>query len=111
SAPVWSPDGSRLALSASRTEDRDLAPAAAVHVIASRGGPARRVTPESGFLDVVDWSPDGTELLLAGQERLRVGHVSLFTVPADGSADPDPLAAAFDRNVMVGGPAYPGARP
>src|SRR5205807_7091684 len=75
------------------------------------GGVLRRVTPEDGFLAVVDWSPDGSTLLLAGQERLRVGHVRLFTAPADGSGNLTPLSPAYDRNVMVGGAAYPGARP
>src|SRR5947208_2072313 len=58
SDPVWSPDGTTLAFSASTTEDRDLSPTAAVHVIRAGGGPPRRVTPEDGFFDVVAWSPD-----------------------------------------------------
>src|SRR5437763_2524887 len=77
SDPVWSPDGTTLAFSASTTEDRDLSPTAAVHVIRAGGPPPRRVTPEDGFFDVVAWSPDGGTLLIAGQERIRVGHVGL----------------------------------
>src|SRR5947208_6584901 len=110
SDPVWSPDGTRLAFSASTTEDRDLAPAAAVHVVPVGGGIPRRVTPEEAFFDVVAWSPDGGTLLIAGQERLRVGHVRLYTVDVEGR-HPRPLLPEYDRNVMVGGPAYPGAPP
>src|SRR5437588_531073 len=33
SDPVWSPDGTHLAFSTARTEDRDVSPSAAVHVV------------------------------------------------------------------------------
>jgi dipeptidyl aminopeptidase/acylaminoacyl peptidase/CubicO group peptidase (beta-lactamase class C family) len=110
STPLWSPDGSELAFSASRTQDRDIDPAQAVYVVPVGGGEPRRLTPESGFFGVADWSPDGGTLLLAGRERLEIGHTRLFTMPIAGG-EPTQLVTGYDRNVMVGQPAYPGARP
>ena len=45
SDPVWSPDGTRLAFSASLAEDRDLSPASVVYMIPSTGGAPRALTP------------------------------------------------------------------
>lgn len=110
SLPVWSPDGERLAYSTSLGADRDIEIAMAVYVIPSGGGEPRRVTPAEGLYGVTDWSPDGQTLLLVGQESLRVGLNRLFTVAADGG-EPTELFPSYDRNVMVGAPAYPGAPP
>ena len=41
---------------------------------------------------------------------LELGHAHLLRVPLDGG-EPVDLAGHLDRNVMPGGPAYPGARP
>jgi dipeptidyl aminopeptidase/acylaminoacyl peptidase/CubicO group peptidase (beta-lactamase class C family) len=110
SGPVWSPDGREIAFSASTADDADLTFASAVHVVSSAGGEPRRVTPKNGVFAAVDWSPDGRTLLLAGAERVAVGHTALLSVAAEGGA-PRRLMPSFDRNVMAGAPGYPGATP
>jgi len=105
----WSPDGSSIAYSAPATADSDVTGTSAVFVVASSGGEPRRITPAEATLAAPTWWPDGTELLVAGRERLEAGHTRLFVVPESGGT-PKPVAV-LDRNVMLGAPAYPGARP
>ena len=54
------------------------------------------------------WSSDGKTLAFVGSHEVGPGHSQLFAI-VDGA--PVRLAPDFDRNVMVGGPAYPGAPP
>ncbi|MBO0913371.1 S9 family peptidase, partial [Streptomyces laculatispora] len=67
-------------------------------------GPA---TPVAG---PVSWYPDGSALLVVGRTTMGVGHLELLRQPLDGSA-PVSLSAPLDRNVLPGGPGYPGALP
>ncbi len=108
-APVWSPDGTHLAHTWSAAAgDLDVVPRLAVHVVSADGGVPRRITPAESFLVVADWSPDGTELLLTGQERFEMGHVRLFTVPADGGPLRQ-LAPGLDRSIEPPDPGYSGS--
>ena len=84
-----------------------------------RGAPARRRRPqgdpipvafEDGVAGTVSFSADGESLLVVGYPTLALGHAHLVRVPLDGGAPVD-LTGHLDRNVMPGGPAYPGARP
>lgn len=110
SAPAWSPDGTELAFTADLRDSRDLRPGPAVYLIAATGGTPRQLTGAGASFTATAFSPDGQALLLVGLERTGVGHQRLFTLPRDGG-DPIELAPGFDRNVMIGLPAYPGARP
>ena len=92
----------------------------------------------SGFGAPVAWAPDGTALLVVGAtgEKGLIGHTRLLRVPLPAAlraisrrsdpAKPDTeatlsgpktegalldLAGALDRNVMPGGPGYPGGMP
>ena len=92
----------------------------------------------SGLGAPVAWAPDGTALLVVGVtgEKGLIGHTRLLRVPLPAalraiSRCPDPakpdteatlsgpktegalldLAGALDRNVMPGGPGYPGGMP
>ncbi|WP_217370611.1 S9 family peptidase [Nonomuraea antri] len=110
--PAWSPDGTRLAYTAATGADADVTGARAVHVVDATPGAAepRRIGPGDGRADTVHWFPGGDALLVTGRADLRPGHATLLRQPLDGSP-PVPLAPGFDRNVMTGGPGYPGAPP
>jgi dipeptidyl aminopeptidase/acylaminoacyl peptidase len=113
-APAWSPDSARLAFSAATAPDADLEYRAPVYVLDAAGEGAQ---PEVAGLPTgaggpLTWTSDGAALLVAGLTGAPVGHAGLLRVPL-GSADAPVvnLAAALDRNVMPGGPGYPGGLP
>jgi dipeptidyl aminopeptidase/acylaminoacyl peptidase len=107
-APVWSPDGGSLAHTWSApADDRDVVPTLVVHVVSADGGVPRRVTPAGAYLVVADWSPDGSELLLTGQDRFELAHTRLFAVPASGGPLRR-LASELDRSVEPPEAGYPG---
>jgi dipeptidyl aminopeptidase/acylaminoacyl peptidase/CubicO group peptidase (beta-lactamase class C family) len=108
--PAWSPDGTRLAFAAGLDPDADLTGRSAVHVVDAAGGEPRRVGPADGVAGPLVWTADGAALLVAGQRAVEVGHTELLRVPLDGGSPVD-LAAPLDRNVMPGGPGYPGGLP
>ena len=110
--PAWSPGSDKLAFAAATAPDADLTSRAPVYVLDVTGGPAE---PElAGLADGIGgpvvWTPDATALLVVGTTGSPAGHNRLLRMPFDGSAVTD-LAAALDRNVMPGGPGYPGALP
>lgn len=110
--PSWSPDGTRIAYPAQTTPDSAVFGTSAAHVVGvgeNAPGP-RRVGPADGLAGPVSWFPDGSALLVVGRASFGVGHSELLRQPLDGSA-PVSLSAALDRNVMGGGPGYPGALP
>ncbi|MGH2774468.1 MAG: S9 family peptidase [Actinomycetota bacterium] len=114
SAPVWSPDGSRIAFTSKRASK-----SMQLFVIPIEGGEAVQLTELSEDVEELDWSPDGTKIAfsarvpdLEAQEddqtrppqrltrlQFRLDNVGwtagrrrhLFTVPADGSAEPTQL--------------------
>ena len=108
--PAWSPDSTRLAYSAATAPDADLVFRSPVHVLDLAGGTPEPVGLLNGYGGPITWTTDGSALLVVGMEGAPTGHAGLLRVPLDGSAPLD-LAASLDRNVMPGGPAYPGALP
>jgi dipeptidyl aminopeptidase/acylaminoacyl peptidase len=110
--PAWSPDSARLAFAAATGRNADLVPRLPVHVLDVTDPLA---TPEpvalaDGVGGPLVWTADGSALLVVGYEREPVGHAGLLRVPLDGGQVAN-LAAPLDRNVMPGGPGYPGASP
>ena len=65
---------------------------------------------EDGVAGPVTWSPDGDSLVVVGWAGEPVGHARLLRLRST-AAQPEDLAAPLDRNVMPGGPAYPGGLP
>ena len=109
-APAWSPDGTTIAFTSSMHDDRDLKPAVHLFTISAEGGEPRSVVGGTWMTGAPLWTNDGAAIVFTGQERFTDVQSGLFTVSADGG-EPKPLLPGFDRNVMVGAPAYPGGPP
>ncbi|MHB1593267.1 MAG: serine hydrolase [Streptosporangiaceae bacterium] len=112
SEPAWSPDSARLAFAAATAPDADLTPRSPVYLLDL--GDAAPEPALAGLADgnasAVTWAPDGAALIVVGHPGAPTGHARLLRLPLGGGTVTD-LAAPLDRNVMVGGPGYPGARP
>lgn len=108
--PAWSPDGTALAFTASVQADRDVNPSSALFAVDVASRKRRQLTPDKGSAAAPVWAPDGATLVFAGKADPRPGHTRLLRVPADGG-EPTELMPTFDRNIMLGAPGYPGARP
>jgi dipeptidyl aminopeptidase/acylaminoacyl peptidase len=107
---AWSPTGDEIAYASAKHDDRDLNPSSSIFVVDLASATSRQVTPSKGAASAPAWSADGSTILFVGKADPSPGHARLFFVPADGG-EPAELAPAFDRNVMVGAPGYPGAPP
>jgi dipeptidyl aminopeptidase/acylaminoacyl peptidase len=115
-APVWSPDGTRLAFIGERGPGPERLSTSAPYVIdvpadvepGRPPAPPRRCGTGIALTGPLCWYPDGSALLVTGRTTVSVGHLNLLRQPLDGTA-PTVLAADLDRNVMPGGPGYPGA--
>ena len=108
---AWAPDGERLALVTAVHEERDLDAVSHLFTVPATGGDLEQVTQWSGTVAAPTWAPDGRVLVFAGAaDPLASGHTRLWRVAAEGGK-PEQVAPDLDRNVMVGGPGYPGAPP
>lgn len=110
--PSWSPDSAKLAFSAMTAPDADLRLRAPVYLLDVTEGHAE---PEpaglsDGMAGPAVWTADGSALLVVATENGPAGPAGLWRMPLDGGPSVN-LAKALDRNVMPGGPAYPGAVP
>jgi len=110
--PTWSPDGAKLAFAAAMDARADLTFRAPVYVLDVHDPKATPVPVglADGAAGPAVWTADGADLLVVGYRGAPVGHAGLLRVAVDGGAVTD-LAASLDRNVMPGGPGYPGAVP
>ncbi|HLG77924.1 MAG TPA: hypothetical protein VKX46_16030, partial [Ktedonobacteraceae bacterium] len=73
---AWSPDGTRLAFTSSRAEDRWRTPAPDVYTLAideGKAGELRCLTDGSLGSSSLSWSPDGRTLALLGSLKYRSG--------------------------------------
>src|SRR5580692_3906875 len=111
--PVWSPDSARLAFGAATAPDADLAPRVPLYTIDVSGGFAKPelVALADGIAAPTAWTPDGAALIVAGTPSVPFGHLRLLRVPLDSAGTVTDLAGSLDRNVMPGGPGYPGGLP
>nr|WP_203590702.1 serine hydrolase [Streptomyces sp. SID13031] len=110
--PAWSPDGTKLAFGAATAPDVDLNPTSPAYVLDATDEKAvpQQVGLAEGLAGPVLWTADGEALLIVGNPSGPVGHAGLLRLSL-ASGELVNLAESLDRNVMPGGPAYPGALP
>jgi dipeptidyl aminopeptidase/acylaminoacyl peptidase/CubicO group peptidase (beta-lactamase class C family) len=110
--PAWSPDSTTLAYAAATAPDADLTSLAPLYTVdVSQGWAAPEL---AGLADGVAGSAlwaDADTLVVVGMAGAPVGHAGLLRLGRTGDAPAVNLAAPLDRNVMSGGPAYPGGLP
>jgi dipeptidyl aminopeptidase/acylaminoacyl peptidase/CubicO group peptidase (beta-lactamase class C family) len=111
--PVWSPDSTRLAFGAATAPDADLTPRVPLYTVDVSGGFAKPelVALADGIGAPTAWTPDGAALIVVGTPSVPFGHLRLLRVPLDSTGIVSDLAGSLDRNVMPGGPGYPGGLP
>jgi len=101
--PSFSPDGATIVFASDRhprRDDRQFRSDAWVVPVA--GGRPRRITSGKGRVAFPVFSPDGSQVAFAGElTGLWNEDTHVFVVPADGSGDPEPVAADLDRPVVL----------
>ena len=94
SFPRFSPDGSKVAYSASYDGNVD------VFVIPSAGGETTRITYHPMSDRVIGWTPDGKRILFAsGRERGRQRYSQFYTVGLEGGLLDDVLDGELQTEV------------
>ncbi|MFC7430507.1 MULTISPECIES: S9 family peptidase [unclassified Agrococcus] len=110
--PAWSPDGATIAFAQSGVEvdGHPLARRVGLVDVAAPRSSVRLPFAANAVGGPLAWMPDGAAVVAIGDLATRVGHGRLVRLDvADGSATI--LAEGLDRNVMGGGPGYPGGAP
>ncbi len=107
SGPVWSPDGTRIALTVNHATDPDREPSPQIFVADAQPGSAEKQITNYGTRATrgrLAWSPDGKWIaFLLGDEKKwdAYGMEHLAVVPSDGSAAPTILTEKLDRSVSA----------
>lgn len=110
--PAWSPDGDRLAFTASMAHraDVELERRAYAVEVDDPLAPVQVLGQATGVTGPVMWARDGASLLAVGSPAMVAGHARLLRLYGDGRPDTD-ITAGLDRNVLPGATGYPGGHP
>ena len=98
----WSPDGSRIAFSATLNPDLIQGSTADVYVLNLADDSVKKIISQNGPDNGPRWSPDGKQIVFAsamGREPSFATNTRLAIVPADGSAPPRSITDTFDESV------------
>ena len=103
-SPAWSPDGSRLAFTSSRSPDRDTHSRNELYIVPATGGDATALTAGDGRVSSPAWSPDGTHIAYFGHHEgdAWAACTRLWEVRADSTAPPRCLSPDLDRRATNG---------
>ncbi len=99
---AWSPDGTRIAFTSNRVEDRDRWRyfGSDLYVLTledGRAGELRCLTDSTRSCYAPSWSPDGKTLaLLAAPKLASANHVELFAIDAAGKGELRNLTSEFE---------------
>ena len=97
--PIYSPDGSRIAFTATYDGNTD------VYVVPSGGGEPKRLTYHPDADEALGWTPDGKHVLFRSMRASFRDLTQLYTVPADGGVPtllplPSGFEASYGRDVQ-----------
>ena len=107
--PQWSPDSTRIAFVSDRTgKEYDAGQNKDVWVISADGGPLAKISDHEFDDTMPRWSPDGTQIVFAGQTERRQ-FPKLYIAPSTGGAKS--TLAVEDMDLIPTGLQWgPGAR-
>lgn len=100
--PLWSPDGTRIAFTSNRVEDRDRWRyfGSDLYVLTLENGKAGELqclTDSTRSCYSPSWSPDGKTIAFLASPKLASGnHVELFTIDASGKGELHNLTSEFE---------------
>ncbi len=106
----WSPDGTRIAFSATTVPDLAFGHTADIHLLTLAGNTVQPIVTQAGADNDPHWSPDGTQIVFASaMGEVRTGffrNTRLAVVSASGGT-PRAITMAFDEqpNFVDWGPA------